>query len=164
MGQEADDLEDAFPNNEDDRSEGYNYLTANLPFECSAFYFNNQYLRLFDTVDPALDPDDIQSDGWTAAILDIYDNEKYNHGKDNDEWVITVGFTHPRPHHHRSVILCKNNSLEIRLNSDYDIVNEGDGDGDKTGYLYKQEMLEVVLTYASRGRKKDTVEFGQGCL
>ena len=161
MGQEADDLEDAFPNNDGDPTEGYVDLVSNLPFECNAFYFNNHHLRLFDTVDPNLDSNDIQSDGWTAAVLDIYDNERYNHGKDNDEWIITVGFTHPRPHNNPAVILCKNNSLEIRLKSDYDYVNDDD-DGDKTGHYYKQEMLEVFLIYATRGHKKDKVEFVYG--
>ena len=154
MIQEAEDTEEAFQ-----IFDGELDLTANLPFECNAFYFNNHYLRLFDHVDPNLDSNDIQSDGWTAAILDIYDNERYNHGKDNDEWVITVGFTHPRPHNNPAVILCKNNSLEIRLKSDYDRVNEDDGD--KTGYMYKQEMLEVYLIYATRGHKKDKVECTQ---
>ena len=129
-------------------------LVANLPFECNAFYFNNHFLRLFDTVDPSLDTNDIQSDGYTAAIVDIYDNERYNHGKTNDEWVITVGFTHPRPHNNSATILYKNNSIEIRLKSDFDYVT---GD-DKMGYMYKQEVLEVFLIYATRGHKKDRVE------
>merc|ERR1712113_618537 len=139
-----------------DRDEGFVLLTENLPFECNAFWFNNHYLRLFDTVDPSLDSGDIQSDGYTMAVMDIYDNDKYNHGKENDEWIITVGFTHPRPHNQPSVILWKNNSIEIRLKSDYDYVNN-QNEKDKKGHMYKQEILEIYLIYMTRGGKRDKV-------
>ena len=89
MDPEQADMEDAFPDNDGDRDEGFVLLTENLPFECNAFLFNNHYLRLFGQIDPNLDTNDIQSDGYTIACMDIYDNDIYNHGKDKDEWLIT---------------------------------------------------------------------------
>ena len=66
-----------------------------------------------------------KEDKWeyTFASIDIYDNDEYNHGKDKGEWLITVNFTRRRPHNEPSVTLWKNNSIVIRLKSDYDCVN-----------------------------------------
>ena len=145
MKPSPDDLDDLFP-----ERGGFVKLTAALPFKCNAFYFNNDYLRRFGIVDPEIPSKNIQSEGYTLAIMDIYDNEEYNHGKNNDEWIITVGFTHPRPHWEPAVILWKNNSIEVRLKSEYDYVNEG-------GHMYKQELLEVFLIARSRGNTKNQV-------
>merc|ERR1712173_210542 len=118
-----------------------------LPFECNAFYFDNHLLRTFGSGGG-------DSDGYTLALMDIFDNEKFNHGKGNDEWVMTVGFTHPRPHHEPAVILWKNQSIEVRIKSEYDYVN-GSADKGKEGHMYKQELLEVSLVFMSRGGRRD---------
>jgi len=154
MEPEADDMEEAFPREDEEDATSLVMLDQNLPFQCNAFWFNNAFLRLFGTVDPTLSSDSIESDGWTGVTLDIYDNA-LNHGKARDEWCITCGFTHPRPHNDMAVLLYKNRSLEVRIRADYDYLRSDEKH--KRGHLYKLETLEVFLIYSNKGGKRDKV-------
>eukprot|EP01083_Nonionella_stella_P063046 163873_1 len=147
-----DSLEEAFAD-----YETFLRLDEYLGYECYAFYFNNDWMLLFGEPDPKLgeiDSGNLQTQGWTGAMMNMHDSE-HNHGKQNDEWCITLGFTHPRPFNQPGVLLYKNNSFEIRVRCDYDYLNPLETH--KNGYMYKQEFLEVFLVYVTRGGKREKV-------